>query len=889
MKKFTCVLLLVLLALLPLAGCDAEPSEAQNGTDIVRPGDGSNPETEIQAGTPARYFMDIYRCDDVYRTEDTPTHGSGTVTLSSPEEPLSVTDVKIIACADGCRREDVVSRAAQGYAKVADVVETGFFQGEYAVYRYGFSLSAAGAEDMKNQGTYEEYMTFLSGKYFYLFILDDIHYAYISVERKNGETPVENEAFLADTVANSVSVEWYPGVAEALPKDTITDIAEWDLLPWVQEPYKEMKRAPNAYNFIYELVSGNSRIPEYNGLGITDYSITLLENPRNEATFRFTFTVTGNSLPETLPPGTYTKTVYNGIDVFLYDGEKPKESSDYIARDNALSGMDRFGDVPAAVAVHQYLSWTHYAWEVAPFGQWDPAQYKIPYNYVCAFYGNENISIPFTELQTKMKEKFGITVERPEKSGILPGANCAYNKDTDRVGYADTRGYEAVHRIIGVRTEGDVTVVTVQLYADRLYLIPAHKVEYRIGEGDVFLGCEVVETTEYEPFSIQLGEAAMGLEKYILRVDLNWDNREYLSPLAVYGEIQPYVMPDRYEPEIWATEEDGEGFVTFGVGSDYTGTYSRYITYRVQVKDGKIFSVREVPTMTKVTVAGGAEGIVYSGPLEGRYTGVAYGRTRTVDIKGNQITVYSYQTGTDAGGIYTGEYVYHPDTGYFWANLSFSYHDGNGGRVTMPAEPIEGRLYEYGGFIHFACRSNPGKHTTVNNTQALPLTFVRVDTLKEENAVLAGEETMYTNEGMRKVYLNEYLSESGLSIRQRAFLDVNGDSDLEAVLWLAKGENEDYGFLVLHGYGIVYAHFFWYRAFSDLKADGTFRFSSGVSDHGIGRLSLTGPLCTVEKLAYCQAEGEGVICFVGEESVTKEVFDAYEKMQTEKPDATWEE
>ena len=58
------------------------------------------------------------------------------------------------------------------------------------------------------------------------------------------------------------------------------------------------------------------------------------------------------------------------------------------------------------------------------------------------------------------------------------------------------------HRIIGVEEENGVTYVTVQLYADRLYLVPAYKVVYAIGEGEVFLGCEVIEKGNHEPYSL---------------------------------------------------------------------------------------------------------------------------------------------------------------------------------------------------------------------------------------------------------------------------------------------------------------------------------------------------------------------------------------------------
>ena len=128
MKKFSCVLLLALLLLFSFAGCTEEPADPP----VTEPCGTEEPSSPVLMWD--TYTVDIYRCDDVYRTEETPTHGSGKVALIPPGEPLAVTDVKIIACTDGCRREDVVSRAAQGYAQVARIVEGAFWEGKYPTY-----------------------------------------------------------------------------------------------------------------------------------------------------------------------------------------------------------------------------------------------------------------------------------------------------------------------------------------------------------------------------------------------------------------------------------------------------------------------------------------------------------------------------------------------------------------------------------------------------------------------------------------------------------------------------------------------------------------------------------------------------------------------------------
>lgn len=282
---------------------------------------------------------------------------------------------------------------------------------------------------------------------------------------------------------------------------TITDIADWINLPWTSRWSDDKKPASNAYNFIYNLVSGESEIPEYNGLGIKEYSISVVEDEGSGigTTLSFTFTVTGNSLPQTLLPGTYSWTIHDGMSLLVYTEGLPTNYEEGTAYENRMRGLDRFVGNSAVEAVDTYLSWMPYIYEVSPYGEWDPENYHLPYNYICAHYG-KNLEISFSELQKLMTEKFGIEVERPEKSGLL--SRCEYDKERDTVHYADTRGYTAVHRFLDVREEDGITYVSVMLFADKHYIIPSHTIQYKIGEGNVFLGCEIIQTGNYEPRDI---------------------------------------------------------------------------------------------------------------------------------------------------------------------------------------------------------------------------------------------------------------------------------------------------------------------------------------------------------------------------------------------------
>lgn len=289
---------------------------------------------------------------------------------------------------------------------------------------------------------------------------------------------------------HSAYKEYLPYVEEILKENfkTITDIEDWEALG-LQRKYS------NAYTFLWNLLSGESEIPEYNRLGIKEYSLTRLYHSSAEKILEFTFTVTGNSLPETLPPGTYTKIVCDTINVFLHDGKAPETEEEYVEEKRAYRGMDKFGDIPAVQAVNAYLNIM--PWNLAPYGEWDITEGILPSNYICQFYGNENMEIDFDEMQRLLLEKFGISIDKPAENHYF--YRCKYNKDTDTVYYADTRGFESIYRIIDFEEVDGTSYVTVQLYADRLYLIPSHKVRYQIGEGDVFLGYEIIETGKYKP------------------------------------------------------------------------------------------------------------------------------------------------------------------------------------------------------------------------------------------------------------------------------------------------------------------------------------------------------------------------------------------------------
>lgn len=153
-------------------------------------------------------------CNDVYRTNDTPTCGSGSITLHMSEDIFEVNDYQILLCADGCNPSDIVSRASQGYAPVYQVIPDGEIKGNFQTFKFKMAVPELMADDLKRQGNYEDIAEQTEENYYYLLAIDKNHYAYIHLERRKGMEKFENEAELTDTVIKKAEIDLNLNTAE---------------------------------------------------------------------------------------------------------------------------------------------------------------------------------------------------------------------------------------------------------------------------------------------------------------------------------------------------------------------------------------------------------------------------------------------------------------------------------------------------------------------------------------------------------------------------------------------------------------------------------------------------------------------------------------------------
>lgn len=132
-----------------------------------------------------------------------------------------------------------------------------------------------------------------------------------------------------------------------------------------------------------------------------------------------------------------------------------------------------------------------------------------------------------------------------------------------------------------------------------------------------------------------------------------------------------------------------------------------------------------------------------------------------------------------------------------------------------------------------------------------------------------------------------------VSATKFTIVDIDGDGEDEAVLWLQINNISDYGFEILHYQnGEIYGYTLQYRAFMNLKTDGTFLFSGGAADSGIGKMTFSETGYSVNTQAYSQSGYDtnnelNVQYFINDESCSEDEFNDVLNVQEQKADVEW--
>lgn len=255
MKKILAILLAAVM-LLSVVGCNKTPPDVSDNTDkSVEQNDGDG--QLLHTDDYDEFLTDIYLCDDVYRSDDTPTHGTGSIALPMAQDVLEVKDYDVLLCGDGCSPESVVSRASQGYAPAYRVVADGEIDGNFKVLKFQMEIPEQMLEDIKQQGVYEQIVEEIESKYYYLLVLDEKHYAYINLERVEGAEKTENEAELADSIVKNARVTFEPDNEKLdLTIERVIRLAEnkGEELTWSDfQMYNAIDTGSGLYILVYEI------------------------------------------------------------------------------------------------------------------------------------------------------------------------------------------------------------------------------------------------------------------------------------------------------------------------------------------------------------------------------------------------------------------------------------------------------------------------------------------------------------------------------------------------------------------------------------------------------------------------------------------------------------
>lgn len=174
-----------------------------------------------------------------------------------------------------------------------------------------------------------------------------------------------------------------------------------------------------------------------------------------------------------------------------------------------------------------------------------------------------------------------------------------------------------------------------------------------------------------------------------------------------------------------------------------------------------------------------------------------------------------------------------------------------------------------------------------------PLPYAENPAARDLLPALRGEEVVYSLTDGGPVMLSEVTGEyTGeiLPFERVAFVDIDGDSLPEAVLAFPLF-GQDTGYLVLDRLGgRVTAYEVVSRAMIDLKADGTFSYSSGAMDHGFGLLAFDGEAQRIVPVTWCETDPTGEALYFMDGSPAEEADFQYAlDVQAAMPAARWED
>lgn len=284
---------------------------------------------------------------------------------------------------------------------------------------------------------------------------------------------MHTEGMPVDTVVESLTLAVE---SEGLQNDEDTDNVVVVTSLEELKPYRENGViSEKHYSFYYDLLSGESDVPAYNTIEITDFTIQFTV-PLQDKTTQFDFVVTASGV-DTLLPGVYSWHVWDGI----VDDREPE------------SPIEQVMDIPFVKQVHDYVNISG-AWNTPVYGE--TALHGAIQNYICYRYGEE-YEVSKEVFVRVLADEFGITdrdsVEQYIEPWILEDG-CITMTGAQRNGW---RGY-----VVSVEEREETNTVVFQYYGDINCLLKSHRVQYFLSKDGKWLGYTVLEESVYAPVGL---------------------------------------------------------------------------------------------------------------------------------------------------------------------------------------------------------------------------------------------------------------------------------------------------------------------------------------------------------------------------------------------------
>jgi beta-lactamase regulating signal transducer with metallopeptidase domain len=186
--------------------------------------------------------------------------------------------------------------------------------------------------------------------------------------------------------------------------------------------------------------------------------------------------------------------------------------------------------------------------------------------------------------------------------------------------------------------------------------------------------------------------------------------------------------------------------------------------------------------------------------------------------------------------------------------------------------------------------------SAVKSENTKPQAIANDPVLEAYNAVLQNKVEFFSTDNKKKLYLKDFLTnkeiyETTFTVTHFAVLDMDGDKVPEVVLELSVGGEPQFYEVLHYTNNAVNGYLIVYRGLTELKADGSFLFSSGAADSGVGKLKFEATAYTTDMLGYSQSSQDGdnltISYFINNQSATKKAFDSFMNEQTGKKNAVW--